>query len=239
MTMMNDLKKSKSIRKYLKAIKLIDNKTIRYNEIITLLRKCKSLNELNMLESVDSYYNSQFNRNRQYDMALNFGLQCSHTSISLFNHAYNSQLSHTSKKGKEKFKYGLDSLNLHDSYDRVTLNIFIKHSINKSLSRRIIWELYYLVMVKEGHLGATLPPEINIQFNDHHNIYKSKLEHLITSSSTHNLHFRRHTCPLYKYFIRLFKLKNDMLGYKHLINCYNNALFIYNSKESKSTITGT
>lgn len=186
--------------------------------------------QLSLLDDVNKEYLSNYKQCNLYTLALD-GYRPRQSPVSLFNMKFNRLLQESNLRGKDHINYSLSLLDMHSDYDRVTLNIFIKHTLRWSLPSRSLWELYYLVMAREGHKNATLPSDIHIHFNAHHHPHKSKLEYLLQASSKHPLNYRRHTLVLYKYFIRSFKHNRDSVGYNHLLACSSTSL--------KSIHTGT
>lgn len=223
------LRKFKSLKKSFNYIKQID-KSNKHFLLVELLRLARISGQLNLLHDISTEYLSNYSHSNAYYHALH-GYRPRQSPISLFNMKFNRLLQESKLRGNDHINYSLSLLNTHSEYDRVTLNIFIKHTLRWSLPSRSLWELYYLVMVREGHRNATLPPGIHMQFNTRHHTNKSKLEYLLHSSSKHPLNYTRHTHILYKYFIRSFKFNKDTVGYNHLLACSSTAL--------KSMHTGT
>ena len=223
------LRKFKSLRKSFNDIKHYD-KSNKHLLLVELLRLARISGQVRLMDELNREYLSSYKRCNMYELALD-GYRPRQSPISLFNMKFNRLLQESQLRGKDHINYSLSLLDTHSDYDRVTLNIFIKHTLRWSLPSRSLWELYYLVMVREGHRNATLPGSVHVHFNHQHHPLKSKLEYLLQSSSKHPLNYTRHTFVLYKYFIRSFKHNRDSVGYNHLLACSSASL--------KSIQTGT
>lgn len=236
------LNKSKCFKSSFSLIKDLNDTNDKILELINLIRLLRKLNMLKLLNKVNDYYlnfSQRVDNNKYYNAlhhsALNYGLKSKKyvTSIESLNNSYNRTLNRSPFKGKSHLKQCFQQLIILKKYkncdpDRVTLNILLKNFVKwpNQVNNLILWELFNEVMVKGNHHGAHLPNFIKLNDNNKYSDsrksqYKLLLINLIEFiNNNYNIDFNKHSKPLYKIFIKSFRLRNNKIAVQHLLNCY-------------------